>query len=177
MTVIINGTTGIDKVQPSASSGQVLELNGITFPATQVASANANTLDDYEEGTWTPVLNFGVSAGVSSYAIQNGTYTKIGNTVTVRGYIAITTKSAATGAASLNGLPFATKTGASNFSTGYIYMAANSITGAPSCYISPANTTVNLGQTNGSTGHSALTNANFVNGGGDLIFQATYLTD
>jgi hypothetical protein len=39
-TVVISGTT------PS--------LNGITFPATQVASADANTLDDYEEGTWTP---------------------------------------------------------------------------------------------------------------------------
>jgi hypothetical protein len=38
-TVVISGTT------PS--------LNGITFPATQVASADANTLDDYEEGTWT----------------------------------------------------------------------------------------------------------------------------
>jgi hypothetical protein len=29
---------------------------GIQFPATQVSSADANTLDDYEEGTWTPTI-------------------------------------------------------------------------------------------------------------------------
>jgi len=40
---------------------------GITFPATQSASANANTLDDYEEGTWTPLLNGSVSLGTARY--------------------------------------------------------------------------------------------------------------
>ena len=54
-------------------------VDGIKFPATQVPSADANTLDDYEEGTWTPVL--GGSGGTSgqTYAAQAGTYTKIGN--------------------------------------------------------------------------------------------------
>jgi len=51
---------------------------GITFPATQNASADANTLDDYEEGTWTPTLG-----GFSSvtYAYRIGTYIKIGRMV------------------------------------------------------------------------------------------------
>ena len=57
------------------------DAGGITFPATQVASSNANTLDDYEEGTWTPVLT-GTTA--VSYANQIGTYTKIGRLVTVQ---------------------------------------------------------------------------------------------
>jgi hypothetical protein len=51
---------------------------GITFPATQNGSSNANTLDDYEEGTWTP--NVG---GTATYSSQTGKYTKIGNVVTV----------------------------------------------------------------------------------------------
>jgi hypothetical protein len=40
-------TIGVGDATPSASG------SGITFPATQSASTNANTLDDYEEGTWT----------------------------------------------------------------------------------------------------------------------------
>lgn len=43
---------------PMALSGQ-LDLGStgqIVFPATQNASSNANTLDDYEEGTWTPTV-------------------------------------------------------------------------------------------------------------------------
>jgi len=51
---------------------------GITFPATQSASSNANTLDDYEEGTWTPTLG-----GTATYTVQSGRYTKIGGLVHV----------------------------------------------------------------------------------------------
>jgi len=53
---------------------------GIAFPATQSASSNVNTLDDYEEGNWTPAIG-----GITSvnYAYRLGTYTKIGNMVYV----------------------------------------------------------------------------------------------
>lgn len=50
----------------------------IKFPATQNPSANANTLDDYEEGTWTPVVG-----GSATYTTQSGVYTKIGRLVHV----------------------------------------------------------------------------------------------
>ena len=58
---------------------------GITFPATQSASANANTLDDYEEGTWTP--NQGSGLTVSGSFESAGYYTKIGNLVTISGFV------------------------------------------------------------------------------------------
>ena len=64
-------------------------LSGITFPATQVPSADANTLDDYEEGTWTPTAIGATTAGTTSYASRYGNYTKIGNTVTANGYMSI----------------------------------------------------------------------------------------
>jgi hypothetical protein len=51
---------------------------GITFPATQSASSNANTLDDYEEGTWTPTIGNISNTGTLTIT---GTYTKIGNQV------------------------------------------------------------------------------------------------
>jgi len=53
---------------------------GITFPATQVASSNANTLDDYEEGTWTPTDNSGAGLTIT---VNGAQYTKIGRTVTI----------------------------------------------------------------------------------------------
>ena len=51
-------------------------LSGITFPATQVPSADANTLDDYEEGTFTPTVLTGFTS--PTYTNQFGRYTKIG---------------------------------------------------------------------------------------------------
>ena len=54
---------------------------GITFPATASGSTDANTLDDYEEGTWTPILSSGFSTAPTSYTEQLGRYTKIGRCV------------------------------------------------------------------------------------------------
>jgi hypothetical protein len=56
---------------------------GLKFPATQVASADPNTLDDYEEGTWTPTVIGTTTAGTVTYAVRNARYTKIGRTVFV----------------------------------------------------------------------------------------------
>jgi len=77
---------------------------GITFPATQSASSNANTLDDYEEGTFTPTVISGITtvSGTPAYA---GTYVKIGNMVTIR--IAQTTGNITwVSGALFGGLPF-----------------------------------------------------------------------
>lgn len=60
---------------------------GITFPATQSASSNANTLDDYEEGTYTPTLVGSSTSGTPTYATQTGRYTKIGNVVFVQAIV------------------------------------------------------------------------------------------
>ena len=50
---------------------------GITFPATQSASSDANTLDDYEEGTWTP------TSPLATFSSAVGQYVKVGQMVTV----------------------------------------------------------------------------------------------
>ena len=65
-------TIGVGGATPSASG------SGITFPASQSASSNANTLDDYEEGTWTVVDTSGAGLSISSYMAQ---YVKIGRFV------------------------------------------------------------------------------------------------
>ena len=73
---------------------------GITFPATQSASSDANTLDDYEEGTWTP--NSTGIAVVGTFS-SSGIYTKVGRVVTV-----IATFSATTSVAVAAGASFST---------------------------------------------------------------------
>jgi hypothetical protein len=80
---------------------------GIAFPATQSASADVNTLDDYEEGTWTPRLEFdGINA--TSYTTLYGMYTKIGRQVTVSGRLVVNVLgSVGSGLARIYGLPFA----------------------------------------------------------------------
>jgi len=77
---------------------------GITFPATQSASSNANTLDDYEEGTWTPVANNLTVVGTVSYV---ATYTKIGRVVYINLRVNATTSSTSTSNSTyFDGLPF-----------------------------------------------------------------------
>jgi hypothetical protein len=78
---------------------------GITFPATQSASSNANCLDDYEEGSWTPTFFGESTAGTTTYGVQRGGYIKIGSMVTVWCDVSV---SAATGTGNvqIGGLPF-----------------------------------------------------------------------
>ena len=95
------GTTiGVGGATASASG------SGISFPATQSASTNANTLDDYEEGTWTPTLSGTGGATGQSYSIQNGKYTKIGTVVTVSFDVRLSTLGTISGQAVIGGLPF-----------------------------------------------------------------------
>ena len=72
----------------------------VAFPATQSASSDANTLDDYEEGTWTPTLLSGTCSSA------NMTYTKIGRQVTVAGQIDHTGNGSGTTPVTITSLPF-----------------------------------------------------------------------
>jgi hypothetical protein len=95
LTLPVVGTTiGVGGATPSTSGA------GITFPATQSASTNANTLDDYEEGTWTP------ASPDITYATAVGTYTKIGRVVQWQAYVIFPTTSN-TAHARMTGLPYA----------------------------------------------------------------------
>ena len=56
-------------------------ISGIKFPPTQIASADPNTLDDYEEVEFTPIAIGGTTAGVGTYTEQAGRAIKIGRVV------------------------------------------------------------------------------------------------
>jgi hypothetical protein len=94
----------------------------IKFPATQNASADANTLDDYEEGTWTPFVQGSSTAGSATYSAQAGSYTKVGRVVTL-GYDFIMTSglSGGVGNVQIAGFPFPVANGSYlNFGAGAV---------------------------------------------------------
>ena len=88
--------------------GATATTGGIQFPATAVAIADGNNLDDYEEGTWTPVLADDPSAGNLATGTFTAQYTKIGRLVTLQASCASITTSGMTSGNILyiRGLPF-----------------------------------------------------------------------
>ena len=85
--------------------------HGIDFSATSNTSATGGStsnelFDDYEEGTWTPIISYQYGS-VTSYGTQTGKYTKIGNMVYADFYISLTNKGDPSGSYSyIQGLPF-----------------------------------------------------------------------
>lgn len=114
---------------------------GIAFPATQVASSDANTLDDYEEGTFTPTLTFGgAQVGMTFAFTPVGFYTKIGNVVNFTLYVSLTAKGSSVGNAFVTGLPFTTNGTANKYVScvGTMSNMAAGIASEPGIQIAPS---------------------------------------
>ena len=100
---------------------------GITFNGD---TAEANALNDYEEGTWTPT-------GFTGGTLYNATYTKVGRLVTANMYVNATTFNSST----MGGLPFASITG---WQAGTLGL--NDSTNANACEVSTVSTNINFRQ-------------------------------
>lgn len=114
------GTAANQALLLDASARINLPGGGIIFPATQVPSTDANTFDDYEEGTWTPSVG-----GTATYTAQIGTYTKMGRKVLIEGSLTINV--IGTGSTyQISGLPF-TPGGRGGVSVNYFSSLAASV--------------------------------------------------
>jgi len=146
----------------------------IKFPVTQVASADPNTLDDYEEGTWTMGVSFGNASVGVTYTANLGTYTKIGRQVTVNGYLTLSSKGSSTGTARITGLPFTIANGNSNYAgVTFAELAFITRTGNISGYGVVNATTIFMLETSTLGVISALTDANFA-GNSTIMVSFTY---
>jgi len=148
-TPIVATTIGVGGATASASGA------GITFPATQSASTDANTLDDYEEGTWTPSQGGGLTV-VGAFS-SSGNYVKVGKVVTLNfslsGATSITTGAA--GTSITTNLPF---------TTGSVY-ASGTLSGTANVGYAVFNT-FDLGANSGGS----------ISGNSTLKFSITYIT-
>ena len=161
---------------------QPLELKRgqIKFPATQVASADANTLDDYEEGTWSPVICQAddVSDVLPMHSETAGNYTKIGNIVHITGQ-AIGNSSdgdmLAADSIAIKGLPFTVPNAQKNRSAAtLVSLTVNLASGKRIAgYVIQNSSQINL-YVNDGTSEGTLRFDEFTNAG-HVIFQATYL--
>ena len=170
-TITLPNATGT--VLTTNGSG-IASVNGIQFPATQSASADANTLDDYEEGTWTPAINFGGASVGITYTIQTGYYVKIGRVVHVNCYLLLSNKGSSTGAIAFTGFPFTANNASSAYNTLSFYCGgATSTSGSYMCYIAPNTAYASLlfSQT-GSPGTFSNTQCN---NSSDFIIAGTYM--
>jgi hypothetical protein len=110
-------TIGVGGATPAASGA------GITFPATASDSTDGNTLDDYEEGTWTPTLTK-VTVGNGVFSARE--YIKIGKQVfVIFNFTFGSTTTVASGDILISNLPFAN--GGSGTGSAWLF---NSGTGA-----------------------------------------------
>lgn len=120
-----NASTTI-KMELTSAGVLDLPIGQIKFPATQNPSSDANVLDDWEEGTWSPALKFGGASVGMTYSGQTGFYQKMGKLVVCWLEIQLSAKGSSTGSATLTGFPF---TAANNGDYPAFNSTANSVTG------------------------------------------------
>jgi hypothetical protein len=162
-------------VSPTAT-GLITALGGqIKFPASQNASADANTLDDYEEGTWTPT--WGAASGSMTYNLQLGRYVKVGRFVTVTCHIQTTANNALTGNVFLSGLPFPSDSSAGNYVPGCVHaekvsLAANAWIWT---HIGPNSTTADLRYWVNAA-NAGYIQGSYLQATSDMMVSITYLT-
>jgi hypothetical protein len=155
-------------------SNATAPASGIEFPATQVASASANNLDDYEEGTWTPSISFGgASVGVTLNAANAASYTKIGRQVTVNGYLILTNKGSSVGTARITGLPFTVANTNGTYSAATLRFSDITFTNQFQGFANINTTVVEFEQTTNLGITTNITNVNFANNS-QVIFTLTY---
>jgi hypothetical protein len=166
-------TIGVGGATPSASG------SGISFPATQSASSDANTLDDYEEGTWTSIM----TAGSGTITVNNGasknTYTKVGRLVTLTVATEVSSVSSPSGRLAIGGFPFAQDiTTAAGIGGGAIY--ANGLTGDPGGFLTPiteGTTSMYMDVQEGDGTNPATDAANHITTGTSIRFILSYITN
>jgi len=152
------GNASVINVFASQDGGARVHCAGIAFAGTQIASADVNTLDDYEEGLDTVAI----AAGSGTITIHSSndqiSYTKIGRVVHITGRLNVSAISSPSGDLSITGLPFAAAdtTETSELGAGGVYLdnANGAITTYAICFVSTGTTTLILREAGG-TGNGA----------------------
>ena len=161
-------TVSVGNATPAASGA------GITFPDTWPthASTDANTLDDYEEGTFTPAIEFGGASVGITYSQQQGFYTKIGNLVTCQIRILLSNKGSSSGDATITGLPF-TAAGGEAYSGVAGRISSMSFADTYGGFVNVSSTLIVLEEVTNAGSASSIASGDFTNGT-NIIFTVSY---
>ena len=137
---IVGGTTPADGSFTTLSASGLISADGgqIKFPASQSESADANTLDDYEEGEFEPTVTLSTSGTYTMDAnYKTGGYVKIGGVCHVFGFIGVSAESSPVGNLQI-ALPFTvralTQAGEQGVSSAFLYNHGGTIPNGVSSY-------------------------------------------
>jgi hypothetical protein len=158
----------VGSVDVTTTGITITGTNGIKFTATQTASADANTLDDYEEGTFTPYL----TTGGTSVAMNNGgLYTKIGRMVyvEVNSYNQDYSSLSATTRLDISSLPFPASS-ASQFPLGTNNTSGHSAVGE----IGGGSTVASVYTSNNTIDYVSATRNSLVSGASTFSFRTSF---
>ena len=180
-------TSGTERMRLTSTGLAVtnlLDLSGaaagqIQFPATQNASSNANTLDDYEEASWTPVLSDAVTGGNTATFTNNSSVTKIGRQVTVRCYAnsIVTSGMTAGNRLFIQSLPYVVSgNAAGSFYTYRVSRNAATVSSAISAFETTTSAGLNLFTTSSATTDIGILVSDIVSGTSEIVFTLTYFT-
>ena len=150
---------------------------GIDFSQiqTNVSGMTSETLDSYEEGTWTPAISFGGTFN-GTYSTNEGFYTKIGRLVSVSAELALSSKGSTTGGVKLGGLPFTPNSDDESRASGVIgYHQDVTAIDFPIQILIEANDTSFPLRDSGSSSSVDISNGN-VGNGFRIYFSITYMT-
>ena len=153
---------------------RILSGGGLTFNGDTAA---ANALDDYEEGTWTPILSDGTNDAVS-YTDNVGRYVKIGSMVTIYFAVQASNMGSISGTTYIMDLPFTVTQCSNPYPQGVldVYATASNLTGYQCLQISGAGDRLTMIYNAGLTsGHIAITDA-YLDTGTTMRGQIQYFT-
>ena len=166
-TMTFASTIGVGGATPAASGA------GITFPASVSASTDANTLDDYEEGTYTIATNTNLTANTGYNVFQ---YTKIGRQVTVNGGLVVSAVSS-TNDVTIS-LPFTSKANPSSgqsVGSGAVYPIGGVATGDAGLviYLGSSSSVMSFGKVSNNVNTASLKNSDLAVSD-ELLITVTY---
>jgi len=131
----------------------------------------------YEEGEWTPEITFGGASTGITYTSNVGRYTKLGQVVTLFGFINMLNKGSSTGNAQITGLPFKAINEAGASYGVNVTVNVVSFADAPMAILNEDTSVIILQEaTNAGGGNTTLTDANFANNS-RVYFSVVYRTD
>jgi hypothetical protein len=155
MRIDSSGNLLVGITSARSNAGDVQVSKGISFPASQSAQSDANTLDDYEEGTWTPTVSSEIGS-ITTVTSQSGTYVKIGKVIYFSLTFIISNAGTGSGAINVSSLPIAANTTQSTTA------AVNWANGEALSVIMPSGSALDIRKVDGT---SAIANQNYAASG------------
>jgi len=175
VTIASNGgvsMSGTAAITGNTTVGGTLVNTGLITASAGVAiggTGSANTLDDYEHGSWTPSV-----AGDTTYNDQRGRYVKVGDLVTLWFYIRINQRNSPGVPYIAGGSPFTNNGSMTGSGLVHYFQSIQNSAVVLTCRIDPGGANINISGATGNAGTVANVNHDWVGNGSEIYGFCTH---